>query len=133
MTWEFKENSLDAIRLLAATQVAVLHTCEFMFVERTGGVFFELLRLFPGVPIFFSVSGYLISKSYESTPNIAEYAKKHLVITIAHRLNTVKNAKQLIVMENGCIAQHGDFKALSQQSGEFAKLLQTAQHGATND
>jgi ATP-binding cassette subfamily C protein CydD len=64
---------------------------------------------------------------------IAEYAKKHLVITIAHRLNTVKNAKQLIVMENGCIAQHGDFKALSQQSGEFAKLLQTAQHGATND
>jgi len=75
MTWEFKENSLDAIRLLAATQVAVLHTCEFMFVERTGGVFFELLRLFPGVPIFFFVSGYLISKSYESTPNIAEYAK----------------------------------------------------------
>jgi ATP-binding cassette subfamily C protein CydD len=54
------------------------------------------------------------------------------VITIAHRLNTVKNAKQLIVMENGCIVQHGDFKALSQQPGEFAKLLKTAQQGVTN-
>lgn len=63
---------------------------------------------------------------------IAEYAKNHLVITIAHRLNTVKNAKQLIVMENGCIVQQGDFKALSQQSGEFAKLLQTAEQGVTN-
>jgi len=36
-------------------------------------------------------------------------------------------------MENGAIAQQGDFITLSQQSGEFAKLLQTAQHGATND
>jgi ATP-binding cassette subfamily C protein CydD len=64
---------------------------------------------------------------------IAEYAKEHLVITIAHRLNTVRNAKQLIVMENGAIAQQGDFITLSQQAGEFAKLLQTAQYGATND
>jgi len=36
-------------------------------------------------------------------------------------------------MENGAIAQQGDFITLSQQAGEFAKLLQTAQHGATND
>lgn len=74
-SWKFRENSLDAIRLFAASQVAVLHTCEFMFEEQTHNLFFDLIRLFPGVPIFFFVSGYLISKSYESTPSIAEYAK----------------------------------------------------------
>lgn len=79
MNWIFKENSLDAIRLIAATQVAILHTCEFMFVERTSALFFELLRLFPGVPIFFFVSGYLISKSYESTPAVSEYAKNRVL------------------------------------------------------
>lgn len=63
---------------------------------------------------------------------IAEYAKDHLVITIAHRLNTVKNAKHLIVMDKGTIVQQGNFITLSQQAGVFATLLQTAQHGATN-
>lgn len=64
---------------------------------------------------------------------IAEYAKNHLVITIAHRLNTVKKAKHLIVMDKGTIVQQGNFITLSQQAGALATLLQTAQHGATND
>lgn len=79
MHWVFRENSLDAIRLIAATQVAILHTCEFMFVERTGSLFFEIMRLFPGVPVFFFVSGYLISKSYENTPAVVEYAKNRVL------------------------------------------------------
>jgi len=71
----FKENNLDLIRLFAASQVAVLHSFEFMFAEKTGNIFFELLRLTPGVPIFFFISGYLISKSFEKTPKLIQYSK----------------------------------------------------------
>lgn len=79
MTWVFRENGLDAIRLFAAAQVAVLHTWEFMLPEETGSLFFELLRLFPGVPIFFFISGYLISKSFERSPSIVEYGKNRFL------------------------------------------------------
>ncbi len=71
--WVFRENSLDLLRLLAACQVMVLHSFEFTMNEVTGSIFFEILRLFPGVPIFFFISGYLISKSYERSPTLKEY------------------------------------------------------------
>jgi len=77
--WIFRNNNLDLIRLLAATQVCVLHSFEFMFAEKTGGLFFEFLRLFPGVPIFFFVSGFLISKSYEASPTTSLYAKNRIL------------------------------------------------------
>lgn len=63
---------------------------------------------------------------------IADYAKNNLVLVIAHRLNTVKNAEQLIVMHNGKIAQQGCFNSLAAEDGEFATLLQTAQQGAVH-
>lgn len=74
-TWIFKENSLDLLRLIAAVQVMVLHSFEFMIFEKTNNLFFDLLRLFPGVPIFFFISGYLISKSYERTTTSRDYFK----------------------------------------------------------
>lgn len=77
--WKFRENSFDAMRLFAASQVAVLHARDFMLPGAPDNLFFEILRLFPGVPIFFFVSGYLISKSYESTPLIREYAKNRML------------------------------------------------------
>lgn len=59
-------NNFDLIRLFAATQVAVSHTAQHLKVE------FDWLRIFsyfPGVPIFFFISGYLIYESYSSIPN----------------------------------------------------------------
>jgi peptidoglycan/LPS O-acetylase OafA/YrhL len=79
MLWKFKENSLDAIRLLAASEVAIEHTLEFMLDERPDNLLFEILELFPGVPIFFFISGYLISKAYERSPNNLEYAKNRIL------------------------------------------------------
>jgi len=76
--WIFKENNLDIIRLLAALQVAILHSAEFM-MDETGGYFFHFLRLFPGVPIFFFISGFLISKSFENAPNTWQYAKNRIL------------------------------------------------------
>jgi peptidoglycan/LPS O-acetylase OafA/YrhL len=79
MLWKFKENSLDAMRLLAASEVAIEHTFEFMLDERPDNLFFDILELFPGVPIFFFISGYLISKAYERSPNNWEYAKNRIL------------------------------------------------------
>jgi ATP-binding cassette subfamily C protein CydD len=64
---------------------------------------------------------------------ISEYAKTNLVLVIAHRLNTVKNASQIIVMHNGEIAQQGNFNALAAQSGAFANLLRAAKQGVAHD
>lgn len=72
---QFKENSLDLIRLFAAMQVMVLHSFEFTLPELTDNWFFTFLKVFPGVPIFFFISGYLISKSYEKSPNLSSYWK----------------------------------------------------------
>ncbi len=104
--WIFRENSLDFIRLLAATQVAVLHTAEFMFAEKTGTLFFEILRLFPGVPIFFFISGYLISKSYEVSPTLGIYTRNR-TLRIFPALITVVFINILMVWSTGYLTESG--------------------------
>ena len=55
-------NNFNLIRLLAALQVATTHMA--LYFELDYG-FLQLLAPFPGVPIFFFISGYLIYGSYE--------------------------------------------------------------------
>lgn len=98
--WFFKENSLDLIRLFAAAQVCVLHTFEFMFSDKTGSLFFQFLRLFPGVPIFFFLSGFLISKSYESSPGISKYTRNR-VLRIFPALVVVVLVNIVLVLSTG--------------------------------
>ncbi|WP_066801051.1 acyltransferase family protein [Sphingomonas soli] len=54
-------NNFDLIRLFAATQVAIAHTAEHLNFHFG---FLKVLEYFPGVPVFFFISGYLIYKSY---------------------------------------------------------------------
>jgi peptidoglycan/LPS O-acetylase OafA/YrhL len=69
-------NNFDLIRLLAALQVGIVHAITHM---RLSGFFTHSvdfgLRLFPGVPIFFVVSGFLISKSYEHSGSLRDYCR----------------------------------------------------------
>jgi len=69
----FKINNFDLIRLIAAFQVALKHGYYHLEVSEEYGLFIRLVDLFPGVPIFFFVSGFLISKSYESRKSHFEY------------------------------------------------------------
>ena len=64
----FKHNNFDLIRLLAATQVAMLHSIEHLEVPI--GDWKLLIAYVPGVPAFFFISGFLISASWERNPNI---------------------------------------------------------------
>jgi hypothetical protein len=46
------------------------------------------------------------------------------VLTISHRLSTLGQVDEILVMAHGCIAERGSFHQLKQQHGLFAHLLE---------
>lgn len=77
----YRLNNFDLLRLLAALQVAVNHAIGNLSIE-PGEFATMLLRisyLFPGVPIFFFISGFLISKSYESNHHLSDYFQNRVL------------------------------------------------------
>jgi len=69
-----RENNFDLLRLAAATQVAVLHADKHLhFQGALPEALCRLLGYFPGVPVFFVISGYLISLSLEVNPYLRDY------------------------------------------------------------
>lgn len=71
----FSKNNFDLIRLFAAFEVALGHVFHNMEIESTGIIRFvlKIFYLFPGVPIFFFISGFLISRSYENNSRLREF------------------------------------------------------------
>ena len=47
----------------------------------------------------------------------------HLLISIAHRLSTVRNADQIVVIDHGKIVQRGRHAELLQEDGIYRKFL----------
>ena len=47
------------------------------------------------------------------------------VITIAHRLNTIFKADQIIVLDQGCISEQGTHQELLKQNGTYAEMVKT--------
>jgi len=57
------------------------------------------------------------------TASIKAYAAEHLVIVIAHRLHTVIDAKEIIVLEQGKIIESGSHQALLSHNGYYAQQV----------
>jgi peptidoglycan/LPS O-acetylase OafA/YrhL len=62
-----RENNFDLIRLFAALQVVIMHAFGHFQINyiNSVSVIREILVHLPGVPIFFTISGFLICMSYE--------------------------------------------------------------------
>ena len=64
---------------------------------------------------------------------IKHYAKTDLVLVIAHRLNTIKHADNIVVMDAGRIIEQGSYEELVSKNGFFSHLLNVAEYGVRND
>lgn len=55
--------------------------------------------------------------------NLSKFIQGRTVVVIAHRLSTVKNADQIVVMDNGKIAEAGTHKELIANQGRYYELV----------
>jgi ATP-binding cassette subfamily B protein len=55
--------------------------------------------------------------------NLKDFYRDRTVVIIAYRLSTVKNADQIVVMENGSIVEVGAHAGLTKLKGEYYKLV----------
>ncbi|WP_240348007.1 peptidase domain-containing ABC transporter [Longitalea arenae] len=55
--------------------------------------------------------------------NLNDFFKGRTVLIIAHRLSTVKNADQIIVLKNGKIAEQGNHESLTRLKGRYFELV----------
>ena len=56
--------------------------------------------------------------------NLNEFLKGKTAVVVAHRLSTVKNADQIIVMDNGKIVEVGSHEKLVKERGHYFTLVQ---------
>ncbi len=55
--------------------------------------------------------------------NMEEFFKGRTVVIVAHRLSTVKNADQIVVLEKGVIVERGTHKELTRLRGAYYNLV----------
>jgi ATP-binding cassette subfamily B protein len=55
--------------------------------------------------------------------NLGTFFKGKTVVIVAHRLSTVKNADQIVVLDRGAIAETGTHKELVEKKGAYYNLV----------
>jgi len=55
--------------------------------------------------------------------NLEKFFSGRTVVVVAHRLSTIKNADQIIVLKQGHLAEVGTHKQLVQNKGEYYNLV----------
>ncbi len=69
-----RENSFTALRLAAAVQVMLSHAATRLGFDDLAAA--RLVTLFPGVPVFFFLSSYLVSESFARSTSLTDYARR---------------------------------------------------------
>lgn len=55
--------------------------------------------------------------------NLNEFYKGRTVVIVAHRLSTVRNADQIIVLDNGKVVETGNHASLIEKQGAYYNLV----------
>lgn len=77
----------------------------------------------PPVLIFDEATSALDSESEEKVMEaLYEMRKSKTVILIAHRLSTVRDADVILVLEQGCLVEQGNWESLVRRGGRFSEL-----------
>ena len=112
---QFSRNNFDLVRLFAAVQVMLLHGAEHLRLDLEA---ISFLKLFPGVPIFFAVSGFLISASWDRSKNLKTYALNR-VLRIYPALWVCLLFSITIILASGVIFRFGEFLPWLIAQGSF--------------
>ncbi|HEY3700118.1 MAG TPA: ABC transporter ATP-binding protein/permease [Spongiibacteraceae bacterium] len=82
----------------------------------------------PAILIFDEATSALDSKTEKSIQTeLREISADHTALIIAHRLSTVVDADQILVLEHGRIIERGNFRELIEHNGKFAEMWQLQQ------
>lgn len=57
--------------------------------------------------------------------NLSTFFKDKTVVIVAHRMSTIKNADNIIVLEDGKIAEQGNHEQLLQNKGVYYNLIKS--------
>jgi peptidoglycan/LPS O-acetylase OafA/YrhL len=75
-----KTNNFNLIRLIAALQVLISHSMAHMeFQSNALKMFVKIISYVPGVPIFFTISGFLIYASFERNNELKSYFRSRFL------------------------------------------------------
>jgi ATP-binding cassette subfamily B protein len=55
--------------------------------------------------------------------NLAAFCRGRTVVVIAHRLSTVRNADQIVVLDRGCLVEQGRHEELTRSRGAYFTLV----------
>lgn len=96
----FYTNNFDIIRLFAALQVVHVHLVTILGVPISDvhRLIFKFLGLFPGVPIFFFISGFLITKSWSNSHSLSDFFRKRALRIFPALIFSVLLALVLVVV-----------------------------------
>jgi peptidoglycan/LPS O-acetylase OafA/YrhL len=74
-----RSNNFDLIRLFAALQVVVWHLRHYQDLTVPQQPIFDIIKYFPGVVVFFVISGFLIFASFDRNSDLVQYYKNRLL------------------------------------------------------
>jgi peptidoglycan/LPS O-acetylase OafA/YrhL len=100
-----RDNNFDLIRLAAAMQVLVMHALVWLEVPAPSW-FLEVADWFPGVPIFFAISGWLVTASYARSPTVGEYLRNRALRILPGLWVCLLLSYAAVVLRGGLGADH---------------------------
>lgn len=100
-------NNFDLVRLLAAAQVALIHGVEHLGLRLPAHeTCLKLLQAFPGVPVFFCISGFLISASFQRSGSLRDFLANR-VLRIFPALWICFGLSVVLIASSGYFSRNG--------------------------